>query len=63
MNTRADVQDIKRKRNRKRNSLVRRTAIWSLDGATLLAVVEGPVTPDDVAAARTLALRAAQIAT
>ncbi|MFC7582474.1 hypothetical protein ACFQYP_00690 [Nonomuraea antimicrobica] len=43
--------------------LARRTAIWSLDGTTLLAVVEGPVTPDDVAAARMLALCATQSTT
>ncbi|WP_162795850.1 hypothetical protein [Nonomuraea lactucae] len=64
MNTPAQAHDTKRKRNRKRSkSLARRTAIWSLDGATLLAVVEGPVTPEDMAAARMLALRATQSTT
>ncbi|WP_336214757.1 hypothetical protein [Nonomuraea sp. LPB2021202275-12-8] len=51
--------DTKRQRNRSRKKLLlNRTAIWSHDGMTLLAVVEGHVTPDDIAAARQLALRA-----
>ncbi|MEV6154955.1 hypothetical protein AB0L53_31900 [Nonomuraea sp. NPDC052129] len=51
--------DTKRQRNRRRKKPAHsRTAIWSHDGATLLAVVEGHVTPDDIAAARQLALRA-----
>ncbi|SDL74494.1 hypothetical protein SAMN05421874_12869 [Nonomuraea maritima] len=60
MLTPADALDVKRKRNRSRNkkAIPRNTAIWSSDGATLLAVVEGHVTPDDIAAARQLALRA-----
>ncbi|MEU6783426.1 hypothetical protein ABZ912_29885 [Nonomuraea angiospora] len=60
MNEPADASNAKRKRNRRRNLIARRTAIWSLDGTTLLAVVEGPVTPDDVVDARLLALRATQ---
>ncbi|TMR99550.1 hypothetical protein [Nonomuraea basaltis] len=51
--------DTKRQRNRSRKKPLRdRTAIWSHDGTTLLAVVEGHVTPDDIAAARQLAFRA-----
>ncbi|MEV6033607.1 hypothetical protein AB0L65_20800 [Nonomuraea sp. NPDC052116] len=60
MNAPVDVHGTKRKRKRKRRMLARRTAIWSLDGTTLLAAIEGPVTPDDVEAARLLALRATQ---
>ncbi|MGR6915386.1 hypothetical protein ACU635_14170 [[Actinomadura] parvosata] len=63
MKTNADTRAARRKRNRSRNTERSRTAIWSFDGATLLAVVEGPVTPDDVAAARMLALRATQSTT
>ncbi|MFI9553685.1 hypothetical protein [Nonomuraea endophytica] len=47
----------KRVRRRKRStSTARRTAIWSVDGTKLLAVIEGEITPDDIAAARALAL-------
>ncbi|MER7365959.1 hypothetical protein [Nonomuraea wenchangensis] len=54
-----DASIAKRQRNRSRSKRTRRrTAIWSYDGMTLLAVVEGHVTPDDIAAARQLALRA-----
>lgn len=53
--------DADRKRNRRRTKKPPphdRTAIWSDDGTVLLAVVDGHVTPDDIAAARQLALRA-----
>ena len=62
MRTPADTLDEKHKRNRirkkRRNETAKRTAIWSSDGSQLLAVVEGHLTPDDIAAARQLALRA-----
>lgn len=51
------TSDRKRMRHRKRNkSAARRTAIWSVDGTKLLAVIEGAITPDDITAARALAL-------
>ena len=54
-----EASHVKRQRNRMRSKRNRkRTAIWSHDGMTLLAVVEGQVTPDDIAAARQLALHA-----
>ncbi|WP_431928636.1 hypothetical protein [Nonomuraea jabiensis] len=60
MQTPADAHDEKRQRNRSRKKKPRRnrTAIWSHDGTTLLAVLEGHITPDDINAARQLALRA-----
>ena len=42
----------------RRKQIRKQTAIWSHDGMTLLAVIEGHVTPDDIAAARQLALLA-----
>ncbi|MEV1167388.1 hypothetical protein [Nonomuraea sp. NPDC049784] len=60
MRTPADLHDEKRQRNRNRKKKPHRnrTAIWSHDGTTLLAVLEGHITPDDINAARQLALRA-----